>query len=278
MEKELKTTFCKKILESSPTVVYIHDLERKENIYVNPHGLQYVGHTQDELWDMGATICENIFHPDDLPMHRENTQLLKTFKDGERLKVKFRIKDKDEKYHWFMGYETVFKRSPKTNEPIQLIGNVIDVTEQVELESTLKAIIQTSPFAYFILDNEGTYLVGYPENSWYHFNLKSYEYLGKTVAEVWSENCPELVEQFYEKLPEIMRSELGTHFSITYNMSHPDTQKEYNFEAIVTRIDDQRILATVRDVTETRNMLEMKLGIHSLKNELNKLEKSRLKK
>ena len=162
--------------------------------------------------------------------------------------------------------------------PIQKIGNILDISEQEDQRAELQAIIDTSPFAYFILDNRGTYLKGYPEESWYHFNLKGYDYLGKTVQEVWEESCPDLVEQFYEKLPEILRAKLTDDFSLTYSMKHPESQQDYLFEAIITRIDDERILATVRDITDTKRMLDVQLGINSLKTELHRLDDSRIKK
>jgi PAS domain S-box-containing protein len=266
--------FCGKVLETSPGIIYIYDLINNENIYVNPEAEEYLGYSQEELWDFKDKLYEKTIHPDDVEKVIKYNELLKTFVNGERIKVHFRVKNKKDNYRWFVGYESVFKRN-ENGDPIQKIGNIIDVTEQVNSTNELKAIISTSPFIYFILDNKGTYLKAYPEESEKHFEVYPEDYLNKTVDEVWGDRCPEIVDKFYTKLPEILRADYNTAFSITYTLINPKTDQTHLFEAIITKIDEERLLATVRDITETKNAVENNIGISALKFELQRLESSK---
>lgn len=265
-----------KILHTTPSIIYIYDLVHNENIYVNEVTKKYLGYTPEELFNMGPELTKNMYHPEDLSQALATNLRIKKFKDEERLPVKFRIRHKDGYFKWFTGYEAVFKRDPKTNKPIQKIGNIIDIDDQVRKEEELQAIIDTTPSVFFILSSDnGTYLKAYPETSWYTLNMGPQDYLFKTIEEVWKDSCSPLVEEFYSKLPEIRRSKTNNEFHFTYEVINPTTKLKHMFETIITKINEDRLLATVRDITETRDMLEMKVGVSGLKEQINRLIESK---
>ena len=55
-----------RILNSTPNLIYIYDIEERRNVYSNREILDFLGYTQDQIVAMGSELFSNILHPDDV--------------------------------------------------------------------------------------------------------------------------------------------------------------------------------------------------------------------
>jgi PAS domain S-box-containing protein len=67
-ETELKNTqhFLSQILNSSPYLIYIYDIEEHRNIYTNKAVFEFLGYTNDQVIEMGPLLFEKILHPEEI--------------------------------------------------------------------------------------------------------------------------------------------------------------------------------------------------------------------
>ncbi len=66
-EKELSEgkEFIQNVVNTMPDFLYIYDLIENKNVYAN-HGLSKVlGYTEKEFQQMGDSVLQILFHPDD---------------------------------------------------------------------------------------------------------------------------------------------------------------------------------------------------------------------
>ncbi len=131
-EKELQLKeserFNRAILELAPNVVYIYDLEKRKNVFINKNILNVAGYTDKEIHDFGDDVVRMIIHPDDLNRISTHHENCKHLKDGTILEIEYRLKNKQGNYIYLLSSDTVFTRNQK-GEVTQIIGVTIDITE-----------------------------------------------------------------------------------------------------------------------------------------------------
>jgi len=135
IESELqnKQHLLERILEAEPGAVYIYDLVRKLNVYVNRHWLSAYGYNDEETQEMAAGLV-SIFHPDDLHRISASHDALRSAADGETRLTEYRIQDKQGGWHWLMSRETPFTRD-KDGLVSQILGITHDITERKQTEA-----------------------------------------------------------------------------------------------------------------------------------------------
>lgn len=123
-------------------------------------------------------------------------------------------------------------------------------TEMVlrESEARNRAILNTIPDLMFIFDREGTYLD-------FHATDKSLlavtpeEFLGKSICEIHPEDIVTQFRQCFEQVYETKQTQV-----IEYASDLPGGLK--HLEARFTIMDEQRLLAIIRDITESKQAEE----------------------
>lgn len=120
-----------------PGVLYIYDLEKQRNFYVNHEIYQLWGYKPEEIQAMGPDLFAKIMHPDDLAGLPTHFAKFHCASNGEILNFEYRILHANGEWRWFCSYETVFCRMADES-PQQILGIAFDITERRRTEVALQ--------------------------------------------------------------------------------------------------------------------------------------------
>lgn len=131
--------FQEKVLETTPEVIFIYDLEEKKNIFSSRSVMEVAGYTQEEISQMGNKILDQIIHPDDLEQVRNNyANVLNMLKPGEKQSSMRRIVRKDGGIVWQKIIQSVFDWND-TGKPKSIIGITMDISNEKLAEDQREA-------------------------------------------------------------------------------------------------------------------------------------------
>lgn len=124
--------FLERILDAEPGTVYIYDLERQENVYVNRHWFSLFGYTPEETQALGAELL-SLFHPEDLPRIQRHHEGWRVSRDDEMRHIEFRVRSKSGEWYWLNAREIPFTRNTE-GKVTQILGIAHDITPRKLLE------------------------------------------------------------------------------------------------------------------------------------------------
>lgn len=119
--------FLKSVLDTTPNLIYIYDLEKNKIIFINGKSEEATGYTVDEMINSDEDLFTPLIHDDDLKDVLKSRKKLKKLGSNEVLTVEFRLKNND---GWTcqLSRDMIFKRN-ESGTPIQYIGVCTDVSE-----------------------------------------------------------------------------------------------------------------------------------------------------
>ena len=129
--------FIDSILNSTPNLIYVHDLINKKNVYCNREALNFFGYTHQQIQEMGAQLFINILHPDDFSKVMGHHHSLP--KDGNIREIEYRMKDASGQWRWIRSRDVLFA-STSTGEPWQILGSAEDITDHKYLENKVSIL------------------------------------------------------------------------------------------------------------------------------------------
>ncbi|MBV9387861.1 MAG: PAS domain S-box protein [Chroococcidiopsidaceae cyanobacterium CP_BM_ER_R8_30] len=130
--------FIQRIVETTPDILYVHDLIAQRNIYTSPQIAQILGYTQQQIRAMGEAILPTLAHPDDLARIQEHIKHFATAAEGEVVETEYRMRHANGEWRWFHSRNTLFAKRAD-GLPVQVLGTAQDITEQKQAEEKLKA-------------------------------------------------------------------------------------------------------------------------------------------
>ncbi len=136
-ESELRDRIhlLERILDTKSGTVYIYDLLRQQNVYVNRRWLNTFGYSAEASRAMGAEIIQ-IFHPDDLARISASRAAWGKAPEGEMRVLEYRIWNSDGDWRWLTSRETPFCHAPD-GTVTDILGITYDITEQRHAEALL---------------------------------------------------------------------------------------------------------------------------------------------
>ncbi|MBD2188557.1 sensor histidine kinase [Pseudanabaena mucicola] len=143
-EQALKESqqFIQRIADTTPSILYIYDLEEHCNIYCNQAIMHLLGYTPWELQNMGESVLDKVIHPDDLSKVKEHYELVRNINPEECVEdlfvFEYRMKDIHDRWKWFYSQETVFLWNSE-GKVKQTIGAASDITKLKEVETKLQS-------------------------------------------------------------------------------------------------------------------------------------------
>ena len=153
-----------KILNSTPNLIYIYDIEEHRNVYSNREIFDFLGYTQEQIAAMGSELFSNILHPDDANAVDAYHARFINAPDNVAYNVEFRMKHANGEWRWLRSQDTLFSRN-KQGLGKQILGICQDVTLNKQNETALKnseeqyrAYTENSPVAFFAVSSEGKYI------------------------------------------------------------------------------------------------------------------------
>ncbi|TGM60182.1 PAS domain-containing protein [Leptospira adleri] len=132
-----RNQFIESILDITPDILYIYDIEEKVNIYSN-NGIEIVlGYTVEQLQSMGDQLVRSLMHPDDYKIYlAEVVPRYATASDKDLIEHQYRMKHENGSWRWLISRELIYKRNPN-DSPKQIFGIIYDITKNKEAEETI---------------------------------------------------------------------------------------------------------------------------------------------
>ncbi len=131
--------FIQRIADSTPNVLYLHDLSQQRNIYANREIPVMLGYLPEEIEKMGTGLMQNLMHSEDFAKFPERFQKFDSLLDGEIIENEYRLRDKYGEWRWFHTWETVFTKTV-SGSPQQILGTAEDITERKQVEEALRVV------------------------------------------------------------------------------------------------------------------------------------------
>jgi len=128
--------FSERILQITPNLIYIYDLEEHCNVYANRDILSFLGYTPLEILDLGPELFRNILHPDDTDQIARHQEQLANAKEDYVLEVNFRMRHSDGGWRWVRSRDIPFMRDAD-GKVIQILGAAEDITARKKAEDAL---------------------------------------------------------------------------------------------------------------------------------------------
>jgi PAS domain S-box-containing protein len=143
-----------KILDCSPNLIYIYDLQGKRNVYANRETFDFLGYTPEQVKSMGSELFANILHPDDAELVAKHHALFLNAADNATYDVEYRLKNSNGEWRWVRSRDTLFART-KDGLGKQILGICEDITESKKAEEEADHMVDQ-----LVLVNEKLGVVG----------------------------------------------------------------------------------------------------------------------
>jgi PAS domain S-box-containing protein len=162
-EEEIRknNAFIEGIINASPDLIYIYDIEKKINVYVNTSIQRYLGYSEKEIKNMGSELIKNLMDPVDYAAYLENIlPKYYSMKNNEIVEQIYRMRKKNREWRWFQARESIYLRK-EDGTPVQIFGLMMDITdrkkiekEKNEIEERFKQALENIPDVIVIYDHE----------------------------------------------------------------------------------------------------------------------------
>lgn len=134
MENALRDNerFIKEVVDNSPSLVYVYDLEKERLLYWNRYFMEFFALTPDTLPSADYSFLESYIHPDDRRLTTEIITRLGTLPTGEAVVRQMRFKNADETWRWMTVSTVAFKTDAGAIQQILAVAQ--DITERYYAE------------------------------------------------------------------------------------------------------------------------------------------------
>ncbi len=136
--EELKKNeaFKEKILDLSVNGMYIYDLVKGLNIYINQQYTNLTGYTLEDINGMTQEEFVGLFHPNERAVVLDHMREVINAGYGEVIEIEYRFKTADGRWMWCLSRDAVFEMD-KDKNATQFMGTFIDITVKKDAEEAL---------------------------------------------------------------------------------------------------------------------------------------------
>ncbi len=117
------------IADTLPSVLRVHDLVERRNVYANAYVSVVLGYTPRELQEMGESLLARLMHPDDLARWPTQLARYEEAADGQVIESEYRMRHRNGEFRWLHCREIVFERTAD-GQPRLILGAAQDITER----------------------------------------------------------------------------------------------------------------------------------------------------
>jgi two-component system cell cycle sensor histidine kinase/response regulator CckA len=139
VEEELRQhrLLVQSILDATPDLIYIYDLEERRNVFANRQVAEFLGFTGDEIESLGEDLMPELLHPEDASRVADHHARCAAAADGEVIELEYRMRHADGRWRWLHSRDVVFFRDTD-GMARQILGLAQDVTERRLAEDALR--------------------------------------------------------------------------------------------------------------------------------------------
>lgn len=264
--------FIQRITEQSPDIIYIYDVEKKKNIYINKDLGEILGYNKSELPNSSIEVIKMLIHPGDLKQFETFYEIIHLQQKDFVFEFNFRLKSKHGEWRWFAGKEKEFQR--RGGKIITMIGTLQDISTQkeyeqalLESEEQLSTIFENAPMIMVLTTMNGRIL---------KMNKTAYQLTGKTKLESLNQtfgeafNCVDSFEKekgcrnciICKTIEKTNESKENQHkIEAVINLKKDGQIREHFFlisTTIMKRMTPPAILITLDEITD-RKLMEIDL-------------------
>lgn len=136
LEKALK--FQEKVMETSPEIIYVYDLQERRNVFANKSLFAELGYTEADVQALGDQLFQSTIHPEDLTrVFKHHGSVLPHLTDGEVVTLIYRMYNQEKKqYVWLESTESIFEQDEQ-GKVRTIIGIARNINEQKQVELAL---------------------------------------------------------------------------------------------------------------------------------------------
>lgn len=130
MELRNSKSFVESIVNASPDLIDIYDIQERRSVFVNKGIQEILGYSETEIYNLGSDLTLSLMHPDDFKNYVDNV-VPRYFHAGanEIIEHEYRMKKATGEWRWLRSKETIFDRDDK-GIPKQIFGMTHDITEK----------------------------------------------------------------------------------------------------------------------------------------------------
>ncbi|MCF2146808.1 PAS domain S-box protein [Desmonostoc muscorum LEGE 12446] len=246
--------FIERIAETTPGILYVYDLVKQQNVYINSQVSKLLGYTPEQVQEMGTQFLPKIMHPEDFAQLPSVFQELGSIQDSNIVENEYRMRHANGEWRWFFSRDTIFTRN-SDGSPRQIIGTSFDITERKQTEEQLR------------LSNERFQLAAAAVNCLiYDWDLENdridrteglTKILGYSLKEAptthqwWKEQIhPEDREGLIHHFHAIVSAN-ENHYTVEYRARHKDQEYRYVLDqGVITRDASGQVIRAVGSTTD----------------------------
>jgi PAS domain S-box-containing protein len=183
--------YAQQIVDATPDVITIFDLEKGDAIYMNRTIGTILGYTVEELKEMGHEGREQrIIHPDDVASLRAFNERMKSATDDDVLTIEYRVRCKDGDLRWIKNRSKVFRRKGQgmATHVISVLQNITEekmLTRQLRERTTfVEHLIDASVDRIFAVDSRQV-ILAWNRKCEESYAVQKEEALGRPLLQVF---------------------------------------------------------------------------------------------
>lgn len=131
--------FNEKILATTPTILYLYDIQAKQIVFSNRDFYESFGYSEKEVANMPYDFFSALLHEDDTEKFKAHEEKVTKSFDGEIVEADFRVCHASGAWRWIQNRDTVFMRG-SDGVPTLILGASLDITERKMYEDTLSEV------------------------------------------------------------------------------------------------------------------------------------------
>ena len=126
----MKNPFLTKVLDYSFNGIYVYDVVKGCNIYINQAYTELTGYKLEDLNSMDQATFFALFHPEDQQAIADHMGEVMSANLNDRIEIKYRFKKKNGDWMWCHSIDSIIE-TDADEKPSQFMGAFIDITEDV---------------------------------------------------------------------------------------------------------------------------------------------------
>lgn len=126
-----------KILDIVPNLLYIYSISENRPVFINKTLTSYMGYSSQNIEALGSRFLDSVVHPEDQPRVRQHNARLRYLKVNDYAEIEFRMKDVENKWHWFRSAHVAFSQEADGCVG-EVLGSATDITQRKIWEDALK--------------------------------------------------------------------------------------------------------------------------------------------
>jgi PAS domain S-box-containing protein len=131
--------FMQDIIDVSPSLMYIFDIEHRKHVFVSRGAAQALGYVESQV--KAPDFVSSVMHPDHWIVFLDHLARLKGLRDGETADFEYRMRHSDGSWRWLHSRDKIFTRNTDGSVR-EIIGTATDVTERKNSEERNRFMVE----------------------------------------------------------------------------------------------------------------------------------------